>query len=46
MLNNVLDHSARVKIPRQNPNIPGRMVTDAVGPKRLKMWRPLYLAFS
>ncbi len=44
MLNNVLDHSARVKIPRQHPNIPGHMVTDAVGPKRKKMWRPLYLA--
>ena len=41
MLINVLDHSEGVKIPDQKPNIPGHMVADAAGPKRLKMWRSI-----
>jgi hypothetical protein len=36
MLNNVLDHSEGGEIPGQKPNIPGHMVADAAGPKRLK----------
>ena len=28
MLKNVMDHSTRDKVPRQNPNIPGHMVIE------------------
>jgi hypothetical protein len=37
-----MDHSEGEEIPGQKPNIPGHMVADAAGPKRGKMWRPLY----